>query len=70
MNDNITMAERDLNVLWHPCIQMKDHETIPLIPVRKGKGAYLEDFTGIVISISSACESIFSVTVMPISMPR
>jgi len=46
MNDNKTMAERDLNVLWHPCTQMKDHETIPLVPVRKGEGVYLEDFDG------------------------
>ncbi len=38
--------ERDLSVLWHPCTQMKDHETLPLIPVRRGKGVYLEDFDG------------------------
>ncbi len=38
--------ERDLNVLWHPCTQMKDHETLPLIPIKKGKGIWLEDFEG------------------------
>jgi len=38
--------ERDLNVLWHPCTQMKDHETFPLIPIKKGKGIWLEDFDG------------------------
>ena len=38
--------ERDLAVLWHPCTQMKDHEQLPMIPVRRGKGVWLEDFEG------------------------
>ncbi len=49
MNDNITNEElknRDLDVLWHPCTQMKDHETLPLIPIKKAHGVYLEDFEG------------------------
>lgn len=41
---NSEMSERDLKVVWHPCTQMKDHETIPLIPIKQGKGVYLEDF--------------------------
>ncbi|MEQ8288305.1 MAG: adenosylmethionine--8-amino-7-oxononanoate transaminase [Gammaproteobacteria bacterium] len=40
------LKQRDLSVVWHPCTQMKDHETLPLIPVRRGKGVYLEDFDG------------------------
>ena len=44
MND--VFAQRDLNVLWHPCTQMKDHETYPLIPIRRAKGLYLEDMEG------------------------
>ena len=40
------MAERDLDVIWHPCTQMKDHEFLPMIPIKKGKGVYLEDFEG------------------------
>ncbi|MEE9424489.1 MAG: aminotransferase class III-fold pyridoxal phosphate-dependent enzyme, partial [Methylococcales bacterium] len=39
-------AERDLKVLWHPCTQMKDHETLPMIPIKSGKGVWLEDFDG------------------------
>ncbi len=39
-------AKRDLNVVWHPCTQMKDHETIPLITIRRGKGVWLEDTDG------------------------
>jgi adenosylmethionine-8-amino-7-oxononanoate aminotransferase len=38
--------ERDLKVLWHPCTQMKDHESLPLIPIRRGEGVWIEDFNG------------------------
>ena len=44
--NNKELKNRDLDVLWHPCTQMKDHETLPLIPIRKGHGVYLEDFDG------------------------
>jgi len=40
------MRERDLANIWHPCSQMKDYETLPFIPIRSGKGAYLTDFDG------------------------
>ena len=43
---NQTLASRDLAVVWHPCTQMKDHEHVPLIPIRRGLGAYLEDYEG------------------------
>ena len=43
---NETIANRDLDVIWHPCTQMKDHEFLPMIPIKKGKGIYLEDFEG------------------------
>ncbi|MCJ8311888.1 MAG: adenosylmethionine--8-amino-7-oxononanoate transaminase, partial [Pseudomonadales bacterium] len=44
--NNQDWMKRDLKVLWHPCTQMKDHEQYPLIPIKKGKGVYLEDFEG------------------------
>ncbi len=44
INNNSTMMKRDLEVIWHPCTQMKDHETLPLIPIKSGKGVYLYDF--------------------------
>lgn len=44
--NNQQWVQRDLNVLWHPCTQMKDHEQLPLIPIRSGKGVWLEDFEG------------------------
>ena len=44
--ENSKMMQRDLEVIWHPCTQMKDHETLPLVPVKSGKGVYLYDFEG------------------------
>lgn len=43
-NDELT--RRDLAVVWHPCTQMKDHESLPLIPIARGQGVWLEDFEG------------------------
>ncbi|MDH5424385.1 MAG: adenosylmethionine--8-amino-7-oxononanoate transaminase [Gammaproteobacteria bacterium] len=43
---NNTLIERDLSVLWHPCTQMKDHESLPIIPIKSGDGIWLEDFDG------------------------
>jgi len=43
---NKDYKERDLNVIWHPCTQMKDHESLPIIPIKKGQGVWLEDFEG------------------------
>ncbi len=40
------IIQRDIDVLWHPCTQMKDHEKWPLIPIRRGEGVWLEDFAG------------------------
>ena len=46
LNKNDEIMKRDLDVIWHPCTQMKDHETLPLIPIKSGKGIYLYDFEG------------------------
>jgi adenosylmethionine-8-amino-7-oxononanoate aminotransferase len=43
---NEDMIKRDLEVVWHPCTQMKDHESIPLVPIKSAKGIYLYDFDG------------------------
>src|ERR1700731_1623381 len=40
------LAARDLRVLWHPCTQMKDHETLPPIAIKRGEGAWLGDHDG------------------------
>lgn len=44
--NNSEMSRRDMEVVWHPCTQMKDHETFPVIPINRGTGVYLEDFEG------------------------
>ncbi|MCK4440703.1 MAG: adenosylmethionine--8-amino-7-oxononanoate transaminase [Sulfurovaceae bacterium] len=44
MNNNIKIVKEDLNHIWHPCTQMKDHEKLPLIPIKRAKGIYLYDF--------------------------
>ena len=46
MSANDAFIRRDLSVLWHPCTQMKDHETLPPVPIRFGRGVWLEDFDG------------------------
>jgi len=43
---NQEYVQRDLSVVWHPCTQMKDHEWLPMIPIRRGDGVWLEDFDG------------------------
>jgi adenosylmethionine-8-amino-7-oxononanoate aminotransferase len=44
--NNPSLIARDLAVLWHPCTQMKDHEALPPIPIKSGRGVWLEDFEG------------------------
>jgi adenosylmethionine-8-amino-7-oxononanoate aminotransferase len=46
MLTNEIMRDRDLKHIWHPCSQMKDYESLPFIPIKSGKGAYLYDFDG------------------------
>ena len=43
---NQRFEKRDLLVLWHPCTQMKDHETSAIIPIKKAHGVWLEDMDG------------------------
>jgi adenosylmethionine---8-amino-7-oxononanoate aminotransferase len=43
---NRALAARDLRHVWHPCTQMHDHETIPMVPIVRGEGAWLIDADG------------------------
>ena len=43
---NKELMNEDLKYIWHPCTQMKDHEFLPVTPIKSGKGVYLEDFDG------------------------
>ena len=58
---NSEIMQKDLKFNWHPCTQMKDHEFLPLIPIKKAKGVYLYDFDGnkYIDSISSWWVNIF-----------
>ena len=43
---NADMRARSLRAVWHPCTQMKHHELMPLVPVRRAEGVWLYDFDG------------------------
>jgi len=45
-NSNAALAARDLRHVWHPCTQMHDHESIPMLPIVRGEGAWLIDAEG------------------------
>ncbi|TDU31530.1 adenosylmethionine-8-amino-7-oxononanoate aminotransferase [Panacagrimonas perspica] len=50
-SQNTAITERSLAHVWHPCTQMSDHAggadaAIPLIPIRKAEGIWLEDHDG------------------------
>ncbi|CAL94505.1 adenosylmethionine--8-amino-7-oxononanoate transaminase [Azoarcus olearius] len=40
------LLQRSLAAVWHPCTQMKHHETLPLVPIVRGEGAWLIDADG------------------------
>ena len=63
-NKNTQIEAVDLKYIWHPCTQMKDHETLPVVPIRSGKGVYLYDFDGnkYIDAISSWWVNIFGHT--------
>ena len=46
MNENAKMLERSLRAVWHPCTQMKHHETLPLVPISRAEGVWLYDLEG------------------------
>ena len=37
---------RSLASVWHPCTQIQHHETLPLMAISHGKGAWLYDYEG------------------------
>ena len=40
------LAARDLAVVWHPCTQMHDHETLAMLPIARAEGAWLTGHDG------------------------
>lgn len=43
---NQALLARSLAAVWHPCTQMKRHETLPLVPISRGCGVWLYDQEG------------------------
>ena len=43
---NADLLARSHSAVWHPCTQMKQHETLPLVPIQRGQGVWLYDFEG------------------------
>ena len=43
---NAQWLARSRAAVWHPCTQMKTHESLPLVPIARGAGAWLYDFAG------------------------
>jgi len=41
-----TLLARSLAAVWHPCTQMKAHETLPLLAIQRGEGPWLFDADG------------------------
>lgn len=42
----MTLEERDLKHIWHPCSQMKDYETLKPIVIDRGECVHLYDIYG------------------------
>ena len=44
--NNSSLIQRSMQHVWHPCTQMKRHETLPLVPIARAEGVWLYDFEG------------------------
>ena len=55
-----SLQERDLQVLWHPCSQMKDYEEFPPVKVESAQGSIIRTENGECIDIISSwwCKSL------------
>ena len=46
MKSNQNWVDRSLKTVWHPCTQMQHHETMPMMAISHGRGAWLYDADG------------------------
>ena len=46
MSATSDLLSRSLSAVWHPCTQMKRHESLPLVPIARGEGVWLYDSDG------------------------
>ena len=40
------LLDRTRRAVWHPCTQMKQHETLPIVAIARAEGCWLYDFDG------------------------
>ncbi len=57
----MSLLQRSLAAVWHPCTQMKQHETLPLIAITRGEGPWLhaEDGSRYLDAVSSWWVNLF-----------
>ena len=41
-----SLLENSRDSVWHPCTQMKLHETVPPVAIARGEGVWLYDYQG------------------------
>ena len=60
-SNQTSLVARSLNAVWHPCTQMKHHESFPLIAISRGQGPWLydENDKGLLDCISSWWTNLF-----------
>lgn len=60
MVTNSELIQRDLSHIWHPCAQMKDFESLPLLIVHEAQGSYIHTNHGCLIDGISSwwCKSL------------
>ena len=46
IRNNAALTGRSLRHVWHPCTQMKLHESQPPVPIARAEGVWLYDFDG------------------------
>lgn len=57
----MSLLDRSLAAVWHPCTQMKQHETLPLVAIARGEGPWLvgEDGSRYLDAVSSWWVNLF-----------
>ena len=46
MSEPTSLQQRSLAAVWHPCTQMKRHESLPPLAIARGEGPWLYDVEG------------------------
>ena len=52
--NQLSLIQRDLQHIWHPCSQMKDFEHSPPFVIQRAQGSYLYTDQGLIIDAISS----------------